>query len=629
MIRNKHLLILLFLLANVGISFAQKKPNIIIFITDDHSQMDVGCYGNKDVHTPNMDKLASEGMRFNRAYASSSSCTPSRSSMFTGLYPFRNGSQFNHFAVNPGTKSLPHYLRPLGYRVVLAGKSHITPKSSFPFEYISKEMGKYQPIEGRSDKKGETVNFIKEYFANENKDGQPLCLIVATWWPHVPWMPNSDFDPEKLNVPDHLIDTKGTREALAAYYQSITEADNMLGELMEALKTSGEEDNTLLMFFSDQGVQLPGAKWTAYDQGLKVPFIVKWPGKVKKESNSNALISLTDLTPTLIDLAGGDPVEGLDGNSFADVFLGSKKEHRDYVFADASLEPHYWYNYTPARTIITKEGLHYIKNYHPGTRFITHIDAVERNMYYFDTWIKAAEKNEKARFLLNRYSYRPPEELYNLKEDKWEFNNLINDDQKNELNPGVKAQKDDEQHLSALRQLLDKELARQGETEEMILQGQLPVFYAQSYGIGQGISAHTMSFEKELWNPDTLFVTGYIDGLKQDGILFQYFKQFRVIAKNKKLGVIFSDGQSFYSDNLNENEGHLMMDLTRQGGFELKLNGKQVVKGKVQGDHTKINGGYVSVGFARDEELPSDIPVYFEGNIQDLRFTMNKLNGAH
>lgn len=613
--RNKGLFILIILLAYAGFLFGQKKPNIVIFISDDQNQIDVGAYGNKDVHTPHMDQLAAEGMKFKKAYAATSMCTPSRSNMFTGLYPFRNGSQFNHFAVKPGTKSLPHYLKALGYRVVLAGKTHVSPRASFPFEYISQEMGKYQPIEGRSDPKGETVQFIKEYFSREKEEEQPLCLVVANWWPHVPWMPNSDFDPASLHMPEYLVDTKETRAALAAYYQSISEADKVLGEVMKAVEDTGEQDNTVFMFFSDQGVQFPAAKWTVYDQGLRIPFIVRWPGKVKAGSVSDALVSLTDLTPTLIELAGGDPVEGLDGKSFVDVFLGEKTTHHAYIFAETSVEPHYWYNYTPSRSIITKEGMHYIKNYYPGVRFITHIDAVEQNMYYFDTWVKAAEQNEKAAFLLNRYSYRPPEELYKLQEDRWEFNNLAKEEQSKE-------------QLSYLRELLNKELAAQGETEEMILQGQLPDFYARSYEIGQGISAHQMSFDKGRWNPDTLFVTAYLEGLEQEGILFKYFKQFKVIAKDNKLGVAFTNGPSFYSKPLKENKGHLIMRLSSQGDFELKLNGNQLLQGTVPGDPTKIRGGYVSVGFARDEAPPVAMPAYFQGKIQNMRFSMNKINGG-
>lgn len=610
----KNLAPVILFIISISIGFSQNKPDIVIFISDDQSQIDAGCYGNRDVRTPNMDKLAGEGMKFTRAYAATSMCTPSRSAMYTGLYPFRNGSQLNHYPIKPGTRTLPHYLKDLGYRVVLAGKTHINPESAFPFEYIVPDMARYTPISGRGDSKGETVKFINEYFANKG-ERKPLCLIVATWWPHVPWMQHKDFDPEKLRLPDYLVDTKETRIALANYYQSIVEADNLLGRVMDAVDDAGKKDNTVFMYFSDQGVQFPGAKWTVYDQGLRVPLIVRWPQKVQAGSASDALVTLTDLTPTLIDLAGGKPAKDLDGKSFADVFLGKKKDHHDYIFAETSVEPHYWYNYTPARTIITKEGLHYIRNYNPGVRFITHIDAFQQNNSYFSTWVAKSQKDEKAAFLVNRYSYRPPEELFDLKKDPWEFNNLVVETSVN--------------NLPLLQKTMDKELARQGETSDMIIHGQFPDFYHNAYEIKQGVACHPMSFDKSIWEPETLFVTGYIDGLNKPGVLLKYFEQFTLTVKDNQITIHFRDGRALVSGILPDTRGHMLLCMSAQGDFEVKINGKPAVRGKAPANSTRINGGYVSVGHVRDGEPPAGLPVYFPGKINKMRFTMNNLEGAH
>ncbi|MCH5689354.1 sulfatase-like hydrolase/transferase [Niabella sp. W65] len=147
-------IVLIILLHSIAISlYAQQKPNIVIFLADDLNQQDIGAYGNRDVKTPYMDQLATEGMRFTNAYAASSMCTPSRSAMFTGLYPFKNGAQMNHFTVRAGIKSLPHYLRQQGYRVVISGKIHMAPLNNFPFEHIGREFGQYSPIENRLDRK--------------------------------------------------------------------------------------------------------------------------------------------------------------------------------------------------------------------------------------------------------------------------------------------------------------------------------------------------------------------------------------------------------------------------------------------------------------------------------------------
>lgn len=604
----KYLFQLIFLIAALE-TFSQSKPNIVIFISDDQNQRDVGAYGNKDVNTPNMDMLASEGMKFNKAYAVSSMCAPSRSAVFTGLYPFRNGAQMNHFTVRPNIHNLPELLQKSGYRVVIAGKTDVFPLSSFPFEQIGKEFGQYEPVELRTDKKKETIQFIESHFKNHQE--KPLCLIVAPWLPHVPWVRNRDFNPSKLQIPEYLTDTKETREALAAYYQSISEADNMLGEVMNAVDKAGRKENTAFIFFSDQGAQFPGAKWTVYDQGLRVPFIIRWPGKVAKGSVSDALISLVDITPTLIDLAGGQAVEGLDGKSFKNVLTGEKNEHRKYVFAETSLEPHYWYNYVPSRTIIAADGFHYIKNYFPGVQFITHIDKVERNMFYFDSWVEKSKVDEKTRFLLNRYSFRPSEELYNISQDRAEFDNLI-------YNLKYSDRKD------TLRKLLQEELKHQGETEEMILEGPLPQFYDRAYAIKQNKGVADLSFNKKIWNPDTLFVTAYIDGIDEGGIVCDYFNQFKLVAYKDRIGVEFGNGKSFYSGLQKENRGNIVFKLTNKGDIKLYFNGYNIIDKHVSGDFTKIKTGYVSCGKIQGESLKEKYQTY-KGVISNMRFTMNEL----
>ena len=606
--RSFHIIVLFF--CGLSSSFAQDRPNMVIFLTDDQNQMDVGCYGNTDVRTPNMDSLAAEGMRFNKAYAAAPICTPSRSAMFTGLYPFRNGSQMNHFTVKPNTANLPQFLKKLGYRVVIAGKTDVFPLHNFPFERIGEEFGKYAPIENRLDRKKETVQMIARHFSDHPE--QPICLIVAPWVPHVPWFPNRDFDPAKLKLPNYLADTKATRQALAAYYQSIGEADKMLGEVMQAIDKAGQKNNTMFMFIADQGAQFPSAKWTVYDQGLRVPMIVRWPGKVKAGSVSDALVSLVDLTPTLVDLAGGKKVEGLDGESLKNVLLNKKKDHHSYVFAETSMEPHFWYNYTPARTIITNDGFHYIKNYHPGVRFITHIDKVEQNEFYFDTWVAAAANDPKISFLLNRYSYRQPEELYNLDTDRDEFKNLA-------FNPAYNSK------VVELKALLDKELARQGETNEMISEGTLPVFFDQSYTIRQQKSASDLSFNRKKWNPEVLFITAYLNGIDKGGVICDYFSNFRLYAYHNKIGLKLADGTEIESELIPGKQGQLLLKLSSQGELEVRLNDQAILVKALKKDLTKIKAGYVTCGKIQGEELEGKLQSY-NGKITDLRFTMNGLS---
>ncbi|WP_276481710.1 sulfatase [Paraflavitalea pollutisoli] len=605
----RQILVLLLLWCSATLSQAQEPPNIIIFLADDLNQQDVGAYGNKQVKTPYMDQLAAEGMRFTKAYAASPMCTPSRSAMFTGLYPHRNGAQMNHFTVQAGIKSLPHYLQQAGYRVVISGKIHMAPLANFPFEHIGKEFGQYEPVANRLDSKKETVNAIEAHF--RSAVAKPLCLVVAPWVPHVPWFPNRDFDPAALPLPEYLADTKETRQALAAYYQSIGEADKMLGEVMGAIDKAGKKNNTVFIFLSDQGAQFPGAKWTVYDQGLRVPLIVRWPGNTKPGSVSDALVSLVDMTPTLIDLAGGRQIDSLDGRSFARVLRGKTSRHHSLVFAETSMEPHFWYNYVPARSVITDDGFHLIKNYHPGLRFITHIDQVERNEFYFDSWVVKATTDPVAKFLLDRYSYRPPLELFDLNKDRVSFHNLAN-------TPAHQGR------LRVLQSLLAKELARQGESEASILAGTLPQFAHNSYSLSQYGSAMDLSFNRKLWNPDTLHITGFLKGIDQGGIVCDYFGQFKLYAYQGRMGIQLADGTVKESELLKDNTGHLWLTLAANGALTLRFNNTVVVQSSVGRDLTKVKGGFVTCGKLQGQEQTGRLR-RFQGYITDLRFSMNTL----
>lgn len=588
---------------------AQTKPNILLFIADDLNQRDMGCYGNHEVKTPNIDRLASEGMRFTNAYAASPMCSPSRAALFTGLYPYKNGIQMNHFTAHAQTKSLAHFLQKQGYRVVISGKIHVGSDACFPFEHIGKEFGQYEPIENRLDRKKETVQLLQEHF--RQKEQQPLCLIVAPWVPHVPWFPHKDFDPEKLTLPNDLVDTKETRGALASYYQSINEADHFFGEILQTLENTGRKDETVTMFISDQGAQFPSAKWTVYDKGIRVPLIVRWPGKVKKETVSDALVSLVDITPTLIDIAGGEKINSLDGLSFKNILRGKINKHHDYIFAETSVEPHYWYNYTPSRSVITKEGWHYIKNYHPGLRFITHIDKVERNEFYFDSWVEKAQLDSKAAFLLTRYQYRPPEELFNLSKDPDEFQNQS----QNPIHRPI---------LENMRELLAYELSRQGETEAMVLKGPLPQFNDRGYTIPQNGSVSNMSFNPVLWNPDTLYISAYLKGMNKGGILCDYFNNFKLFVYMNQVGVSTSDGREVQSEVFKANDGQLVFRLTVSGELEISINNQLCLKTTIKNNLTKITKGYVTCGKVQGTELSGKLQ-RFKGEISDLQFSMNEL----
>ena len=185
-------------------------PHLVLFLSDDHGAADAGCYGNPDVRTPHLDRLAEEGLRFERAYCASPSCTPSRSALFTGLMPARNGAHPNHSSVREGTRSLPHYLGPLGYRTVLFGKNHVSPRSAFPFEYVEGRIAPAGPDQGSSLDTDALEQLLAAHDPNV-----PLCLIVNSWSPHIPWPENDGYDPAQIGLPPRSVDTPESRKARA------------------------------------------------------------------------------------------------------------------------------------------------------------------------------------------------------------------------------------------------------------------------------------------------------------------------------------------------------------------------------------------------------------------------------
>ncbi|MBM3336035.1 sulfatase-like hydrolase/transferase, partial [Candidatus Sumerlaeota bacterium] len=240
----------------------QRKPNIVIFLSDDHGLEFSGCYGNRVVQTPHLDALAKEGVRFTAAFAASPTCTPSRSSLYTGLYPARNGAMGNHTDCKPNTKSLTTYLKALGYRVALANKADVRPRGVFDFEMIKATLPRNPNVDRRYRAEGLDAEAVDQFLAShaKNRPDQPLCLVLGDSCPHVVWEPNKTYDPAALPIPPNMVDTPKTRTALANYYQDITTMDRHLGDVLASLRKHGYEDNTLFIYTSDQGPEWPHCK---------------------------------------------------------------------------------------------------------------------------------------------------------------------------------------------------------------------------------------------------------------------------------------------------------------------------------------------------------------------------------
>lgn len=418
----------IFLAASLGQAEVAKTPNILIVIADDLNKDSVGVYGNKDVKTPNIDRLASQGMRFNLAYTSTAMCAPTRQQMYTGLYPVRSGAYPNHSKVKPGTKSLVHYLKALGYRVGLSGKRHFGPPSSFPFEQVSRKVD---------------AKAIREFVARDEK--QPFCLLVTSNSPHVPWSAGdaSQYDPGKLTIPPYWVDTPEMRESLTRYYAEITDLDREVGECMKILRETKQEDNTAMIFTTEQGAQYPGCKWTCYENGLNVGFIVRWPGQVKPGSVSDAMIHYVDVAPTLVEMAGGEAIKGLDGRTFLGVLRGKTKRHNSATYGvhtqmNAIGSPPTGYAVRSIRASKWK----YIMNLNHKVTFKNALTQNDKENYWA-SWVRTAKTDPKAARLVKRYLNRPAEQLYDLSKDPHELNNLAGREKQAKVKARLKQQLQD------------------------------------------------------------------------------------------------------------------------------------------------------------------------------------------
>ncbi len=450
--KNHMPVILMFALMAAGLSGtapcateAAERPNFLLMIADDLTWSDLGYEGNREVHTPNLDQLCRESLHLRRMYAPATTCSPVRHALYTGLYPIRSGAFPNHTRVYDGTKSVFTLLKEAGYRVALQNKSHVGPPASFP----------YEAIPGADDLTR------TEAFIGRDKD-QPWLLAYCSNDPHGPWTrgPKDRYEPAKLTVPPYLHDNGTTRELLAAYYAEITQFDTQVGNLMKLLEDSGQADNTLVMFVSEQGSSFPyGGKWSVYDNGIRVSALVRWPGKVKPGSTSDALMQYVDVAPTFLAAAGLDPSAidvgcpdahgktGFDGRSFLDVLTGKADALRDYVFAQHTTvgiigyqEPY------PMRAVrdaryklilnLASENTYAIGGIHKGQPI--------------ESWQEDAKTDPALAARIQWLFNRPAEELYDLETDPHETKNLADD-------PAYDLVK------TRLRRQLDQWMAQQGD----------------------------------------------------------------------------------------------------------------------------------------------------------------------
>lgn len=402
---------------------AADAPNVLIIMADDCTFSDLPRYGGQNAKTPNIDRLASEGLTFRKAYLSSAMCQPCRAELFTGQYPMRNGCAWNHSASRPGTTSLPHHLKELGYRVGIAGKVHVQPKSVYPFERVDG----FDPNCVRNPTHAHDPAGCRNFLTRD--DEQPFCLVVALVEPHVPWVMGdlSEYPPSELVLPPNIADTPRTRQDFARYLAEITYMDGQVGELLAVLSESGRAEDTLVLFTSEQGSQFPGCKWTNWDTGLHTALIARWPGRIAPGRQTDALVQYCDVAPTLVAAAGGRPESlDFDGASFLSVLTGESDTHRDFVFGmhnNVPEGPPY-----PVRSV-SNGRWRYIRNLRPDEIYIEkHLMGVRGdgglNNPYWGTWIWNSQTDARTYQLVKRYMHRPAEELYHTADDPFELTNL-------------------------------------------------------------------------------------------------------------------------------------------------------------------------------------------------------------
>ena len=381
-----------------------QKPNFIVFIADDAAWNDCGPYGNNNIKTPNINKLGEEGLVFTNAFLTTSSCSPSRCSILTGRYPHSTGAPELHMPLPAEQILFAGELQKAGYYTALAGKYHLgPPRAEFDSIYGGQPSG--------------CENWLRA-IQNRPKD-KPFFLWLASHDPHRPYFPNTIQDPNHPGntiVPPFLPDNDSTRKDLGMYYDEISRLDSYIGKVMQELKAQGQDKNTLVIYMTDNGRPFPRCKTRMYDSGIKTPFIVWWPEKVK-HGTTDAFVSSIDIAPTFCTLAGAGISPTYQGVSFLPA-LKKGNESRSYIASE-----HNWHDYQAWERAIRTHQFLYIRNAFPELNASPPADAVRSITY--QEMIKMYNNGELDEEQMDCFIQpRAGEELYDVVNDPYQMNNL-------------------------------------------------------------------------------------------------------------------------------------------------------------------------------------------------------------
>jgi arylsulfatase A-like enzyme len=414
-----------------SIQHSADRPNILFAIADDWGWPHAGAYGDAVVKTPTFDRLSREGVLFHHAYVSSPSCTPSRGAILTGQWHWRLEAGANLWSVLPDKfATYPELLKQAGYEVGVTGKGWGPGRT----ETRSRELaGRRYP------------SF--QAFLQQRQKGKPFCFWLGSSDPHRPYEKGSGkasgMDLDRVHLLECFPDCAEVRSDMADYYFEVQRFDRLVGAALESLEAIGELDRTVVVMTGDNGIPFPRCKSNLYDGGTRMPLAVRWPGKVKPGRTVDDFVSFTDFAPTFLEIAGLKPPAEMTGRSLSGVFLSEKSGRIDPAreFVLVGKERHCPAQERPdmggypCRAIRTHDFL-YIRNLRPdrwpaGTP--DYEKAAFKGAWYGDCdngptksyMIANRDKDAAHRRLYDlAFAKRPAEELYDLRKDPGQLENV-------------------------------------------------------------------------------------------------------------------------------------------------------------------------------------------------------------
>ena len=415
-----------------AIAPAATRPNVILFIADDISWDDLGCTGNPAARTPHIDRLAAHGRRFDAAYLTASSCSPSRSSIVTGRYPHNNGRASElHQPIAAHLPWFPRLLREAGYYTALSGKHHMTAEppaageSPQPAAFDHVDTGK---APGNSGGHANWVKVVQERPKEKPFFGWFAALDAHRDWDgDVEWQPElygPKHKPSAVRVPAYLHDDAATRADLASYYNEVTRFDHYIGRVVAALEKEGALANTLILVMADNARAFPRAKTRLHDSGMKTYLIAHWPaGLAQPGQPSPSLVSAIDLAPTVLTAAGVPVAPTMQGVSFLPLLQNPAATVRQHAFSE-----HNWHDYEAHGRAVRSGGFLYLLNHRPAQPWQGPADSVRGPSHQALRAARSAGPLTPAQsdvFL----APRPAEELYDTAADPLQLKNLAADPQ--------------------------------------------------------------------------------------------------------------------------------------------------------------------------------------------------------